>query len=249
MSSDPRIFVVVPAFCEERLIQRTILSIPGYVERIIVVDDASTDATCEQVRALADPRVFLVCHAKNRGVGAAIYTGYQAGLSLGADILVVMAGDNQMHGDDLRDLLVPLLNDTACYVKGNRHLHERARDMPWLRRSGSRLLALVTSWAMGVRIGDSQCGYTALRRSAALQLDFSDLWPRYGYPNDLLIALAKRGVAVAEVAVRPVYADETSGLRPWHMLSILTVIGRSWWREHRRPTCPEPSYSNEQVIG
>lgn len=236
MNQPLRVFVIIPAFCEEQLIQTTINHVPAFVEGIIVVDDASTDRTAEQVLTLGDQRTRLISHEKNRGVGAAIYTGYKAALALGADALVVMAGDNQMDGTDLPALLQPLLNEKIGYVKGNRHLHERVRDMPLFRRIGSRLLAVLTSYATGVRLGDSQCGYTVLSRKAALHLDFDGMWQGYGYPNDLLIALGRRGVSIAEVPVRPVYADEKSGLRPWHLFTILGVIGRRWWTERRRST-------------
>lgn len=244
-----RVFVIVPAFCEERLIQTTINNIPAFVEGIIVVDDASTDDTANQVKALGDSRTHLISHQSNRGVGAAIYTGYKLALTLGAEALVVMAGDNQMDGTDLPALLRPMVQEQVGYVKGNRHLHERVLDMPLLRRVGSRLLAQLTSQVTGVRLGDSQCGYTALSRQAALGLDFDQMWTGYGYPNDLLIALGRRGIIIAEVPVRPVYADEQSGLRPWHLFTILGVIARRWWIERRRAQSLPRHYSNEQLMG
>src|SRR5690606_7461288 len=79
----------------------------------------------------------------------------------------------------------------------------------------------------------SQCGFTALSRNAALKLEWGNLWPRYGYPNDLLIALSFLGQRIFEVPVRPVYATENSGLRPWHMLSIAGIIVRRAFRERR----------------
>jgi glycosyltransferase involved in cell wall biosynthesis len=231
------------------LIQTTIRGVPLFVDTILVVDDASTDRTRQVVTELSDRRTRLLYHSMNRGVGAAIYTGYSEALALGADVLVVMAGDNQMDGADLHELLKPIWDERASYVKGNRHLHPNWNDMPRLRRIGTRVLAWFTSFAMGMRVGDSQCGYTALSRSAASSLDFSELWTGYGYPNDLLITLARRGFAIAEVAVRPVYQDEASGLRPWHIFTISGVILRSWWRERRSVLRKIQSYSNEQLIG
>lgn len=243
------VFAIVPAYREGALIQSTIKSIPSSIDTIIVVDDGSPDHTSDQVRRLADPRTRLIIHEENRGVGAAIYSGYDAALALGADILVVMAGDNQMDGADLDRVLAPLVHGAASYVKGNRHIHPRVKDMPWARRWGSRLLARATSWAMGKRVGDSQCGYTALSRSAALSLDFSAMWPRYGYPNDMLITLGRRGFTICEVPVRPVYAQEKSGLRAWHLVTILWVIARSWRRERRTKTSARENYSKEQLMG
>src|SRR5690606_24011661 len=93
-------------------------------------------------------------------------------------------------------------------------------QMPLLRRWGSGALSWLTRWASGLNVGDCQCGYTALRRSAAIRLPLEDLWPRYGYPNDLLLMLGHAGLAVVEVPVAPVYADEKSGLHAGHVLSI-----------------------------
>jgi glycosyltransferase involved in cell wall biosynthesis len=232
--SASKIAVIVPAHCEERLIARTIRQIPESVSEIIIVDDASPDGTAQAARDAGDSRVHIVQHRENRGVGAAIYSGYEKALSGSCDFFVVMAGDNQMDGADLPALIAPLAAGSADYVKGNRLLHDKARDMPTLRRWGTRFLARLTSWAAGNHLGDTQCGYTAISRHAASQLAGENLWLRYGYPNDLLILLIHRGLRVLERPVRPVYADEKSGLRPWHLLSIVRVICRRWLIEVRR---------------
>lgn len=229
----PTIAVIIPAFCEERLIASTIAGIPALVSQIVVVDDASRDDTVKRARATGDPRLTVIEHPENRGVGAAIYSGYQRALANGADVLVVMAGDNQMDGDDLPSLIEPVVSGSHDYVKGNRLIHPEHRNMPRLRRWGTRFLARLTSWAAMTQIQDSQCGFTALSREAALKLEWQNLWPRYGYPNDLLIALSFLGQRIFEVPVRPVYATESSGLRPWHMLSIARVIFRRAFRERR----------------
>ena len=124
-----------------------------------------------------------------------------------------------------------MLSGRADYVKGNRFRHVNVHDMPLLRRLGGMLLSSVTRLATGLMVDDTQCGYTALSAAAARRLPLDDLWPRFGYPNDLLMLLAARGMRVHEVPVRPVYADEASGLRPWHVLQIMGVIGRRWRSE------------------
>lgn len=240
MRNTARLAVVIPAYREERHIALTLRGVPAFVDDIIVVDDASPDATSAMARAVGDPRVRVIRHPGNQGVGAAIYTGYAAALAGGADVLIVMAGDNQMDPRDLPAVVDPILEQRADYVKGNRFLHDEARRMPLHRRWGSRLLAVVTSRVAGHVVGDSQCGYTALSRKAALRLDFERLWRGYGYPNELLIALCRKGARITEVPVRPVYRDEASGLRPWHLLSIFVLIlSRSetvlWARRLRLP--------------
>jgi len=231
MWRDSRIAVVVPAYCEARLIGQTLGSMPGLVDAIYAVDDGSPDDTASAIRACEDPRVQLLEHDENRGVGASIVTGYRAALAGRADAMVVMAGDNQMHPDDLESLLEPVVTGNADYAKGNRFLHAERSRMPLARRWGGRALSAATRLGTGLAIDDSQCGYTALSAAAARVLPLDELWPRFGYPNDLLGMLAARGLRIVDVPVRPVYADEQSGIHAWHVAIIAGIIARRWWRE------------------
>lgn len=227
MWRDQRICVVIPAYDEARWIARTLCGIPAFVDRVVLVDDASRDDTMQQARSVADPRVIRVRHAHNAGVGGAIVTGYLHALRHGADVMAVMAGDHQMLAEELPLLLDAVILGRADYAKGNRLSHPLARRMPLLRRWGSRALSALTRWSTGLAVGDCQCGYTALRATTAAALPLSELWPRYGYPNDLLALLAHHGARVSEVPVTPVYAGAASGLHAGHLLSIA-------WRIHRR---------------
>lgn len=227
------IAIIVPAYCEERLIAQTITNLPPSVGQIIVVDDGSPDQTAARARAVADDRIRVISHKENRGVGAAIFTGYSEALRGSCSAFVVMAGDNQMDPADLQSVAAPILEGKADYVKGNRLVHPRAADMPKARRWGSRALAHITSLACGHKLGDSQCGYTAISRQAASCIDWSLVWSRYGYPNDVLLTLIFRGFRVLERPVRPVYATEKSGLRAWHFVMILGVIARRTYFERR----------------
>jgi glycosyltransferase involved in cell wall biosynthesis len=221
-----RVAVVVPAYREERLLARTLLAVPALVDAIWVVDDASDDRTWQVATSVASPRLRRVRHARNRGVGAAIATGYQRALADAADVIAVMAGDAQMHPGDLGAVIEPVALGRADYVKGNRFVHPLAARMPLERRLGGRLLSALTRAATGLRVDDTQCGYTAISARAARALPLDELWPRYGYPNDLLALLARDGWRIAEVPVRPVYAGEASGVRPWHVVSIAGVVAR-----------------------
>ncbi len=229
-----RIAVVVPAHNEEAWIAETVSRMPSFVDHVVVVDDASRDATAAEAARPGDPRVEVIRHADNRGVGAAIVTGYRRALALGAGVTAVMAGDGQMHPDDLAPLLLPVVRGAADYVKGNRLAHPGVfRAMPPARLAGTAALAWLTRHAAGLdRLADSQCGFTAVSAGAlaALGPDLDALWPRYGYPNDLIGALARRGQRIGEVVVRPVYRGEASGLRPWHLATIGYVIGRVAYR-------------------
>src|SRR5882672_4262245 len=167
MLGQAQIAVVVAAYKENLHIERVLRTLPRFVDCIVVVDDGSADGTAATARAVGDARVQVITHAHNRGVGAALKTGYRAAFERGADVVVVMAGDGQMHPDDLAPLLAPVLRGEADYVKGDRLSHPEARArMPRLRFLGNHLLSALTRLCTGSGVRDSQCGYTALSRRA-----------------------------------------------------------------------------------
>jgi glycosyltransferase involved in cell wall biosynthesis len=231
---ESRVVVVVPAYEEAPRVGRVVAGVPAWVDAIVVVDDASRDGTAAAARAVGAARVEVVSHADNRGVGAAIATGYRRAMATtrGAhDAFVVMAGDGQMDPRDLPSLVDPIARGTAEYVKGNRFLSPNLlRAMPATRLVGGLLFSWLTSRALGMRITDSQCGYTAIARAACTRLDLDALWPSYGYPNDLLAQLTERAMRIAETRVEPVYADEVSRLRPHHLPNIARLLARAWWK-------------------
>jgi len=232
-----RIAVVVPAYNESRAIAETVATIPELADHILVVDDASSDDTVEQARRGASRRgnpdgVEVVTHASNRGVGGAISTGYRRALELGADVAVVMAGDGQMDPEDLPALLEPIAEGIADYVKGNRFLHPAIwTEMPATRIVGNVLLSAATKLTSGYHhVFDSQCGYTAIHRDALARIELDELFPRYGYPNDLLSRLHVAAVRVIDVPVRPIYGEHwKSGINLGTALHpIPWVLLRSW---------------------
>ncbi len=222
--------VVVPALNEADKIGLTLRTVPAFVDWTIVVDDGSSDDTVRVAGATARPgsrRVEVISHPQNKGVGAALATGYARALQLGADAVAVMAGDGQMDPADLPRLLAPIVDGSADYAKGNRLAWPGGwRQMPPVRLLGSLALSWVTQLATGYRgIFDSQCGYTAVSRAALQAIGPEHLYPRYGYPNDLLARLAAVGARVVDVPVRPVYGPAwRSGLRPSRVAAPVTAI-------------------------
>ena len=234
-----RVAVVIPAFNEERAIAAAIAAVPGFVDHIVVVDDASHDATsanaAEAARAMAstvETVVEIVRHDVNRGVGAAIVTGYRRAINADIDAIAVMAGDGQMDPADLPSLLDPIADGAADYVKGDRFRHPEVWSaMPPARIVGNILLSTATRFTSGYHhVFDSQCGYTAIARSALAAIDLDEVFPRYGYPNDLLARLHVAGVRVADVPVRPIYGPHwKSGIDLRTALGpIPRVLARSW---------------------
>lgn len=243
MIEGKRIAVVVPAHDEEMRIGATLATLPACVDAIVVVDDGSADRTSAIVNASSsDARVRLIVHPKNRGVGAAIVTGYRAVFAAGADVAVVMGADGQMDPSELERLALPVVRGVADYAKGNRLAHRELSAMPIERRVGNALFSAVTRAVTGLAIADSQCGYTALSRSGARRLDLDALWPGYGYPNDLLARASDAGLRVVDVPVRPIYAGEESGIGLWEGLVVIpSVIARAALRRRPRGALPEPA--------
>jgi glycosyltransferase involved in cell wall biosynthesis len=232
-----RVCVVIPAFNERQKIAETVATVPDLVDDILVIDDASTDDTSAQATLAAARRVRpsgveVIRHADNRGVGAAITTGYRRALAIGADVAVVMAGDGQMDPSDLPALLEPIASGAAGYVKGNRFRHPAIwSTMPASRIVGNVLLSAATKLTSGYRhVFDSQCGYTAISRDALTTVPLDELFPRYGYPNDLLSRLHVAGIAVVDVPVRPIYGEHwRSGIHLGTVMHpIPWVLLRSW---------------------
>jgi glycosyltransferase involved in cell wall biosynthesis len=234
MIDGKRVAVVVPAHDEEQLIGDTLLGIPHWVDRIYVVDDASTDGTSARVRELDDARVELIRHEQNQGVGAAIVTGYKRALADGAAAVAVMAGDNQMDPAELLHLAQPVLDGQVDYAKANRLFTGEAwKLIPRTRYLGNAVLSLLTKIASGYwHVADSQAGYTVIGHEALRALDLDCIYTRYGFPNDILVHLNVWNARVRDIPSRPIYGvGERSGIKLRHVvpkISWLLLKGFFW---------------------
>ena len=235
-----RVLVVIPAYNEEKLIDRVLDTMPAFVDRMIVVDDASTDQTptlLEAARLRHGDRLLAMRRDGNGGVGAAIVSGYKAALAdtQGNDLVVVMAGDAQMDPADLPRLLLPLVRDQADYTKGNRLFTGEAwRIIPRYRYLGNAVLSLFTKIASGYwHVTDSQSGFTATTTDTLRVLQLDRLYQRYGFPNHLLVELNNYDFRVRDVPIRPVYnIGEVSGIRLPRVIPTLTwlLVKCYFWR-------------------
>ena len=200
-----KIGVSVPAYNEEGVIEKTLVEIPKFVDRIYVVDDASTDETAKRVEQVMkkDSRIELIRHEKNIGVGGAIVSGWKKGLEEGMDILIVMAGDNQMDPAYLPNLLDPLVEGKADIAKGTRFHGGHWKEMPKIRIFGTFLLNILNKIASGYwNVNDPQNGYVAVKADALKKLDLDSLHKGYAFENDFLIKANVKNLRVVNVPVR-----------------------------------------------
>ena len=229
MYRDKTVSVIVPAYNEEKLIANVLKTIPGFVDHIVVVDDASSDRTGEIVKSKqeGDSRIAYVRHPENTGVGGAIATGYKWARDKGIDISVVMAGDAQMDPRDLPGLLNPIADGEVDYSKGNRLFTGKAwRVIPKSRYFGNAILSFLTKIASGYwHVADSQSGYGAIALQVLKTIDLETIYKRYGMPNDLLVKLNVYHFRVRDVPINPIYGiGEKSGLKIYKVVFTLSFL-------------------------
>ncbi|MBD3942031.1 glycosyltransferase family 2 protein [Microbacterium sp. NEAU-LLC] len=238
MYKGARIAAVVPAFREERMIGRVIETMPEFVDDIVIVDDCSPDDTSGAAKKIGDPRVTVIRHEVNQGVGGAIITGHRTALELGSDVNVIMAGDAQMDPDYLPNLLDKVTDEGYGFAKANRFYSPESFDgMPRHRVFGNIVLSFMTKLTSGYwNLFDPQNGYTAVRTEVVRRLPLDRIAKRYSFENDLLTHLNILQVPAVDVPIPAVYGDEVSSIKlrkviP-ELINRLTVgfWSRIWYR-------------------
>ncbi|MCU1542253.1 MAG: glycosyltransferase family 2 protein [Microbacteriaceae bacterium] len=227
------IAAVVPAYKEALMIGRVIDTMPAFVDHIVIVDDCSPDDTSEVVTASADPRVTLIRHEVNQGVGGAIITGHRAAMSLGSDVNVIMAGDAQMDPEYLPPLLERVTADGYGFAKANRFFSpESFSGMPAYRVFGNIVLSFMTKLTSGYwHLFDPQNGYTAIRTDVLERVPLDNVAQRYSFENDLLIHLNILQVSAVDVPIPAVYGEEVSTIKLRHVVpELVALLTRGFWR-------------------
>lgn len=211
------IAVVIPCFRVKQQISSVLAGIGAEVTKIYVVDDACPERSGDHVqRTCADPRVVVLFHAHNQGVGGAVVTGYRHALMDGAVIVVKLDGDGQMDPNLIPGLVAPLVAGSADYTKGNRFfLLEDLQQMPALRLFGNAVLSLVNKIASGYwDTMDPTNGFTAIHRKALEALPLDKLDQRFFFESDMLFRLNTIRAVVRDVPMKAAYLGEKSNLKP-----------------------------------
>jgi dolichol-phosphate mannosyltransferase len=212
----PVVAVVIPAYRVTPHILSVLERMGGECTRVYVVDDACPDGSGDLVTAMCrDPRVVVLKHAVNKGVGGAMITGYRAALKDGADVIVKIDGDGQMDPSMVPLFVEPILRGEADYTKGNRFYDLRQiREMPFIRRVGNLVLSFLAKASTGYwNIFDPNNGYTAVHGKVVALLPLESISERYFFETDMLFRLNTLRAAVVDIPMDAKYGDEKSNLK------------------------------------
>jgi glycosyltransferase involved in cell wall biosynthesis len=211
----PRIAVVMPCYRVKAQILAVLCAIGEEVATIYVIDDACPDGTASLIeRVCKDPRVRVIRHQSNLGVGGAVLSGYRAALADTHDIVVKIDGDGQMDPADLPRLIHPIVIGQADYCKGNRFFDpEGLSAMPWVRLIGNGLLSLLSKLSTGYwQLFDPNNGYTAIHAHVLAKLPLHKISQRYFFESDMLFRLGLMRAVVLDIPMPARYGNEHSHL-------------------------------------
>lgn len=214
--SGQQIAVVIPCYKVRQQILGVLQEIGPHVHTIFVVDDCCPENTGDFVEQnCSDPRVVILRHPENQGVGGAVMTGYQAAIDANIDVIVKIDGDGQMDPGLLLNFVEPILSGEADYTKGNRFYDlEKITAMPKMRLFGNAALSFLTKLSSGYwTLFDPTNGYTAIHRDVARHLPFKKISRRYFFETDILFRLNTLRAVAVDIPMDAKYGDEVSNLK------------------------------------
>ncbi len=199
---------MIPAYNEQETIAKVIREIPKKINgcsdiKVLVMDDNSSDKTLEIAKkAGAD---YIIKNKQNLGLGKNFKKGIETCLKLGADIIVNIDADNQFNPQDIDKLTIPIINNEADMVTASRFLSEKPKNMPWIKKWGNKRFTKLISRITGQKFTDTQCGFRAYSREAALRLNLKN---SFTYTQESFIDLVEKGMKILEVPVSVSYFKE-----------------------------------------
>ena len=215
-SSPHSVCVVIPAYKVSGQIIKVVESLGPEVSKIIVVDDACPEFSGKLLQqTIVEPRLELIYHSVNKGVGGAVKTGYERAMDLGYEIIIKIDGDGQMDSSKIVELIQPIISNQADYTKGNRFFEiEAVQQMPKVRIIGNLGLTFMTKFSTGLwHIFDPNNGFTAIRGSKLRNLNLDKIDDRYFFESDMLFRLNLAQARVSDVQLPAIYGEEKSNLK------------------------------------
>jgi glycosyltransferase involved in cell wall biosynthesis len=234
------IAVVIPCYKVENHIKKVVAEIPDYIRSLILVHDASPDKTGEIVDLLAkeNPKIKVVHHPKNQGVGGAMISGFMEALNQSYDAVIKIDGDGQMDVNYFEKLLTAVFDENYHFAKGNRFSDMKMlKTMPAIRRIGNLGMSFLIKMASGYwNVFDPTNGYFCLHTSVLRKIDLERLSKRFFFESSLLIELYYAGAKIKDISMPAIYADEKSNLSVWKTLFsfppklLKAFLRRIWYR-------------------
>lgn len=202
------IWIILPAYNEEKIIGNVLEELIQRGFKIVVIDDGSIDETSAIARRILDKypgRGFLYRHPINRGLGATLKTGIEASLDKNAEIMVTFDADGQHNPDDIIPVCQPIMGGKADAVIGIREFN----DMPYAKKISNQLMNLITWIFYGSRVKDSQSGLRAFNRKTAVSLDIESR--EYGISSEIIREIKHKELKMEEVPIETIYTEYALG--------------------------------------
>ncbi len=227
--------VAVPAYNEEKLIEKTLTTMPGFVDHIVVINDCSSDRTLTIIRRLQknDPRIIILDNQVNGGIGYSLQRGLKKAAELGSDRIAVMAGDAQMDPKQLAPMLNDMTQRNLDFIKANRFMHfEALKNMPKYRKVGNIIVTILTKFATGYySIFDTQNGYVVYTKDSIERMPWHLIGQRYEFENTILIGLSIINARIGDFPMPALYGDETSTIKLFSTtMRVLKSLFKGFWQ-------------------
>lgn len=198
----PKVFCVIPAFNEQKNVKKVIEDVKIFVDKIIVVDDASRDDTFYLAKSSG---VIVLRHLINRGQGAALQTGNEYALRNGADIIIHFDADGQFVASEIPEVLKPILNNECDVAFGSRFLGKQS-NMPWFKKNVLFPVArLVNKFLFDVQMSDPQSGFRIMTAKVAGKIIIEQ--DGMAHASEILAKIFKNGFKIKEVPITVIYKD------------------------------------------
>ncbi len=199
-------FLVVPAYNEEKHVEKVLIDIANLGYNIILVNDGSSDNTlniARNVQNIYPSQIHIVSHVINRGLGAALKTGMTVALKHNAKYIITFDADGQHNFEDIAKVIKPLMERKADAVIGSRIFD----DMPTTKHFANDVMNLLTHIFYGVKVKDSQSGLRAFSAAAARQIDIVSAG--YGVSSEFIKEIKDNHIVYDEVPITTIYTEET----------------------------------------
>jgi len=216
----PQVVVVIPAYNEERFIGSVILRVQKLVDKIIVVDDGSVDATGEIARAAG---AIVMRHEKNQGKGVALNTGFCFARTLEPEVVITLDADGQHVPEEIVKLSAPILDGKADIVVGSRYL-ENTSKVPRHRIWGHRFFNMMTGQASGISLSDSQSGFRAFSKRALETITFKS--SSFSVESEMQFLASEQNLNIVEVPITIHYDEKPKRSVMVHGLIVLNGLLR-----------------------